>query len=250
MASGRTSGSTRSPFTTGLILNSAPAHEIFSKAVAITNTASFGPILQQNFWLDIGRNLSRWSEDCQRESSLLRSVLLLRKNMIRPFRGVHPQIPTSAYVDLSAQVIGDVHLGEQSSVWCNAVLRGDMYYIRIGDRTNVQDNSVIHTRTGSHPTILEDEVTVGHSVTLHGCYVERGALIGIGSIVLDDARVGAQSLVAAGSLISPGTIIPPRSLVMGIPARVKRPLTDDEVSGLNGFWQNYVTYIPLHKGEQ
>src|SRR4026207_289977 len=170
--------------------------------------------------------------------------------MIRPFRGVHPQIHPTAYVDPSAQVIGDVHLGAEASIWCNCTVRGDMYYIRIGDRTNVQDNSVIHTRTGSHPTILEDQVTVGHSVTLHGCYIEHGALIGIGSIVLDDARVGAQSLVAAGSLISPGTIIPPRSLVMGIPARVKRPLTDEEVEGLNAFWQNYVTYIPLHKSEQ
>src|SRR5688500_9127446 len=169
--------------------------------------------------------------------------------MIRPFRGVHPQITTSAYVDLSAQVIGDVHIGEQSSVWCNAVLRGDMYYIRIGDRSNIQDNCVVHTRTGSHPTILEDEVTVGHSVTLHGCYVERGALIGIGSIVLDDVRVGAQSLVAAGSLISPGTVIPSRSLVMGIPARVKRPLTDEEVASLNLFWMNYLEYTKLYLQE-
>src|SRR5258705_8720150 len=169
--------------------------------------------------------------------------------MIRPFRGVLPQIHESAYVDASAQVIGDVHLGEQASVWCNAVLRGDMFYIRIGDRSNVQDNSVIHARTGSHRTVLEDEVTVGHSVTLHGCYVEHGGMIGIGSIVLDDARVGAQSLVAAGSLVSPGTVILPRSLVMGVPARVKRPLTDEEVAGLNGFWQNYVNYVPFYKNE-
>jgi carbonic anhydrase/acetyltransferase-like protein (isoleucine patch superfamily) len=169
--------------------------------------------------------------------------------MIRPFGGVYPQIPDSAYVDVSAQVIGDVHLGEQSSVWCNAVLRGDMFYIRIGDRSNVQDNCVIHTRTGSHPTILEEEVTVGHSVTLHGCYVERGALIGIGSIVLDDARVGTKSLIAAGSLISPGTIIPPRSLVMGVPARVKRELTEEEILGLDEFWKNYVNYVPKYKSE-
>lgn len=169
--------------------------------------------------------------------------------MIRPFRGVFPQIPESAYVDVSAQVIGDVHLGEQASVWCNAVLRGDMFYIRIGDRSNIQDNCVVHTRTGSHPTVLEDEVTVGHSVTLHGCYVEHGALIGIGSIVLDDARVGAQTLVAAGSLISPGTVIPPRSLVMGVPARVKRPLTEEEIVGLEAFWKNYVDYVPKYKSE-
>jgi carbonic anhydrase/acetyltransferase-like protein (isoleucine patch superfamily) len=170
--------------------------------------------------------------------------------MIRPFRGVYPQIPESAYVDQSAQIIGDVHLGEQSSVWCNAVLRGDMYYIRIGDRSNVQDNCVLHTRTGEKPTILEEEVTVGHSVTLHGCYIEKGALIGIGSIVLDDVRVGEKSLVAAGSLISPGTIIPPRSLVMGMPARVKRPLTDEEVESLNGFWMNYVKYLDFYKEDK
>ena len=169
--------------------------------------------------------------------------------MIRPFRGIYPQIQSSSYIDGSAQIIGDVHIGEESSVWCNAVLRGDMYYIRIGNRTNVQDNSVIHTRTGTHPTILEDEVTIGHSVTLHGCYVERGSLIGIGSIVLDDVRVGTQSLVAAGSLLSPGTIIPPRSLVMGMPARLKRPLSDEEVAGLTLFWQNYVDYTKKYKCE-
>ena len=169
--------------------------------------------------------------------------------MIRSFRGVQPQIHETAYVDQSAQVIGDVHMGEESSVWCNAVLRGDMFYIRIGNRTNVQDNSVIHTRTGEKPTVLEDQVTVGHSVTLHGCYVEHGSLIGIGSIVLDDARIGAQSLVAAGSLISPGTIIPPRSLVMGVPGRVKRPLTDEEVASLDLFWQNYVTYSKVYRQE-
>ncbi len=162
--------------------------------------------------------------------------------MIRPFRGIHPQIHPTAFIADNSQVIGDVHVGEHSSIWFGTVVRGDMFYIRIGDRTNVQDNCVLHTRTGEKPTILEDEVTVGHSVTLHGCYVEHGSLIGIGSIVLDDVRVGRQSLVAAGSLISPGTIIPPRSLVMGMPARVKRPLTDEEVAGLAKYWQNYVEY--------
>lgn len=179
-----------------------------------------------------------------------RSVLLLRKNMIRPFGSVHPQVHKSAYIDESAQVIGDVQVGEESSIWCNATVRGDMYYIRIGNRTNVQDNSVIHTRTGSHPTILEDQVTIGHSVTLHGCYIERGSLIGIGSIVLDDVRVGSQSLVAAGCLLAPGTIIPPRSLVMGAPAKVRRPLTDEEVAGLDLFWQNYVEYTKKYKSEK
>ncbi len=169
--------------------------------------------------------------------------------MIRPFRGVHPQIHPTAYVEPSAQVIGDVHLGEEASIWCNCTVRGDIHYIRIGDRSNVQDNSVIHVRHGSHPTILESEVTVGHSATLHGCYVEQGCLIGIGSILLDDVRIGARSLVAAGSLVSPGTVIPPRSLVMGFPARVKRPLTDEEVSNLELFWKNYVEYTREYRQE-
>ena len=169
--------------------------------------------------------------------------------MIRSFRGVHPQIHDTAFIADSAQIIGDVHIGEQASVWFGSVVRGDMFYIRIGDRTNIQDNCVIHTRTGEKPTILEEEVTVGHSVTLHGCYVERKSLIGIGSILLDDVRVGHESLVAAGSLISPGTIIPPRSLVMGMPARVKRPLTDEEVVSLDRFWQNYVEYSAAYLRE-
>ncbi len=162
--------------------------------------------------------------------------------MIRPFRGVHPQIHESAFIADTAQVIGDVQVGEEASIWFGTVARGDMFYIRIGARTNVQDNCVLHTRTGQLPTILEDQVTVGHSVTLHGCVVEHGSLIGIGSIVLDDVRVGAQSLIAAGSLIAPGTIIPPRSLVMGMPAKVKRPLTGEEVANLDSYWQNYVEY--------
>lgn len=176
-------------------------------------------------------------------------MLLSGKTMIRPFRGVHPQIHPTAYVDPSAQVIGDVHLGEQASIWCNCTVRGDIHYIRIGDRANIQDNSVIHVRHGSHPTIVEQEVTVGHSVTLHGCYVERGSLVGIGAVVLDDVRIGELSLVAAGSLVSPGTIIPPRSLVMGFPAKVKRPLTEEEVASLTIFWQNYVGYTREYLNE-
>jgi carbonic anhydrase/acetyltransferase-like protein (isoleucine patch superfamily) len=169
--------------------------------------------------------------------------------MIKPFRGIAPQIHETAYVDESAVVIGDVHIGEESSVWCNVTIRGDCYYIRIGNRTNVQDNSVIHVTNDTHATILEDEVTIGHSVTLHGCYIERGALIGIGSIILDDSRIGHHSLVAAGSLITPATKIPPRSLVMGSPAKVKRELTDEEVASLDTFWTNYVEYTKLFKEE-
>jgi gamma-carbonic anhydrase len=170
--------------------------------------------------------------------------------MIRPFGGVHPQIHPTAFVEQSAQVIGDVHLGEEASIWFNAVVRGDVHYIRIGDRSNIQDNSVIHVRHHSHPTILEDQVTVGHSVTLHGCYIERGALIGIGSVVLDDVRIGAYSIVGAGSVVSPGTIIPPHSLVMGVPAKIRRTLSEEEVASLDVFWQNYVEYTKMYREDE
>lgn len=169
--------------------------------------------------------------------------------MIRPYQGTYPQIHPTAFIEESAQVIGDVHVGEESSVWFNAVVRGDCFHIRIGNRTNVQDGTVIHVTTGTHATVLEDEVTVGHNVTLHGCYIERGSLVGIGSIVMDAVRVGAQSLVAAGSLLTPGTQIPPRSLVMGAPARVKRRLTDEEVAGLEIFWKNYIEFTRAYKTE-
>lgn len=170
--------------------------------------------------------------------------------MIRPFKDIEPQIHPSAFVEASAHVIGDVHIGAESSVWFNTVVRGDVHFIRIGSRTNVQDNCVLHVRNGTCPTILENEVTVGHSVTLHGCYVERGSLIGIGSILLDDVLIGDHSIVAAGALLSPGTIIPPRSLVMGMPARVKRTLSDEEVAGLDVFWKNYVELSKAYKTGQ
>lgn len=170
--------------------------------------------------------------------------------MIRSFQGKMPQVHETAFVEESAQVIGDVVLGAEASVWFNAVVRGDVFYVRIGDRSNVQDGTVIHVSHGTHATVLEEEVTVGHNVTLHGCYVERGCLIGMGSVVMDGARIGAKSIVAAGALVSPGTIVPPRSLVLGVPARVKRALTDEEVAGLDVYWQNYVGYTKLYKRDK
>lgn len=160
--------------------------------------------------------------------------------MIRAFSDIHPKFDATVFVADSAAVIGDVEIGEDASVWFGSVIRGDVNYIRIGARTNIQDMTVIHVSSKTHPTILEEEVTVGHRVTLHGCYVERQCLIGIGSILLDGVRIGPQSLVAAGSLLTPGTQIPPRSLVMGAPAKVKRELTDDELAYLDRSWRNYV----------
>lgn len=160
--------------------------------------------------------------------------------MIRSFNDKAPVIHPSAFVADDAVVIGDVEIGEDASVWFGSVIRGDVNYIRIGARTNIQDMTVIHVSSKTHSTILEDEITVGHQVTLHGCYVERCCLIGIGAILMDGVRVGAQSLVAAGSLLTPGTQIPPRSIVIGAPAKVKRELTDDEMAGLDRSWRNYV----------
>ena len=150
-----------------------------------------------------------------------------------------PVIHPTAFIAESAVVIGDVEIGEDASVWFGSVVRGDVNYIRIGARTNIQDMTMIHVSSKTHATVLEDEITVGHRVTLHGCHVERGCLIGIGAILLDGVRIGAQSLVGAGSLLTPGTQIPPRSLVLGSPAKVKRELTENELAYLDRSWRNY-----------
>jgi len=169
--------------------------------------------------------------------------------MIKPFLNRTPRIHSTVFVADDAFVIGDVEIGEDSSVWFGSVVRGDVNYIRIGARTNLQDHTIIHVNMGTHPTILEDEITVGHRVTLHGCYVESGCLIGIGSILLDGVRVGRESLVAAGSLVTPNTQIPPRSLVMGAPAKVKRELTGDELAHLIQSWKNYVELKNQYVGQ-
>lgn len=167
--------------------------------------------------------------------------------MIRSFRDKTPQIHETAFVEDSAQVIGDVVIGAHSSVWFNCTLRGDVWYIRIGSNTNVQDNSVIHVSKGTHPTILEDYVTVGHSVTLHGCHVKSNSLIGIGSVILDDVLVEENCMIAAGALLTPGTKVPPRSLMMGVPAKRIRTLNDEEVAKLRTFADNYLELKQIYK---
>lgn len=163
--------------------------------------------------------------------------------MLMPFYDAAPKLNGEVYIVASAQVIGDVTLGHQSSVWFNVIIRGDVNYIRIGERTNIQDGSVIHVTRETHPTILGDDVTVGHSVTLHGCTIGHRCLIGIGAIVLDGAIIGNDCLVAAGSLVSPGTVIPDGHLVMGSPARPKRSLSEKERLHLKKSAQNYVGYM-------
>lgn len=162
--------------------------------------------------------------------------------MIRPYKGILPTVPATCFVDESAQVIGDVVLGEHASIWMSAVVRGDVNYIRIGANSNIQDCSVLHGMLNKWPVVLGDWVTVGHSVTLHGCVIEDRCLIGMGVVVLNGARVGADSIVAAGTLITEGTQIPPGSLVMGSPGKVRRPLTDDEKASIMTYGKNYLGY--------
>ncbi len=166
--------------------------------------------------------------------------------VIRKFGEIEPQLHKSVFVAENAVIIGSVEIGKDSSVWYGCVLRGDVNYIKIGERTNIQDMTMIHVSRRDHPTIIDNEVTVGHNVTLHGCHVESNTLIGIGAIVLDGARIGRYSLVAAGSLVTPGTVIPEHSLVMGSPARVKREMTDEEVADLERFWKGYVELSGLY----
>jgi carbonic anhydrase/acetyltransferase-like protein (isoleucine patch superfamily) len=163
--------------------------------------------------------------------------------MLRPFKSASPQVDSSAFVDDSAQVIGDVVIGAESSVWMNAVIRGDVNSIRIGRQTSIQDGTVVHVNhTPSHPTVVGDQVTVGHGVVLHGCVVEDRCLIGMGAILLNGCRIGSESIVAAGTLVPERVTIPPRSLVMGSPARVKRALTEDEVAAIVKSAESYVRY--------
>jgi carbonic anhydrase/acetyltransferase-like protein (isoleucine patch superfamily) len=159
--------------------------------------------------------------------------------MIRSYKGIRPSLGPRAWVDASAQVIGAVELGEDASVWMNTVIRGDVNRIRLGARTNVQDNCVLHV-TAQHPTVLADDVTVGHSVTLHGCTIEKLCLVGIGAIVLNGAVVGEESIVAAGALVPEGMQVPPRSVVMGAPAKVRREVSEDERGSLRRYAENYV----------
>jgi carbonic anhydrase/acetyltransferase-like protein (isoleucine patch superfamily) len=162
--------------------------------------------------------------------------------MLRPYKGLWPKLGLRVYVDASAQVIGDVELGDHASVWMNAVVRGDVNSIRIGPGSNIQDNCVIHVFKATHPTELLDHVTVGHSVTLHGCRIGSWCLIGMGATILNGAQIGDESIVAAGTLVPEGMKVPPRSLVMGLPAKVRRPVTEEERQGLRLYANNYLEY--------
>ncbi|MGA1984301.1 MAG: gamma carbonic anhydrase family protein [Acidobacteriaceae bacterium] len=169
--------------------------------------------------------------------------------MIRPYQGILPTIPVSCYVDVSAQVIGDVVLGEHASVWMNAVVRGDVNSIRIGAHSNVQDCAVLHGMRNVYPVIVGDWVTIGHNATVHGCVLEDACLIGIGSTILNDCRVGEGSIIAAGAVLPEHTVIPPNSLVAGVPGKVRRALGEEDRKLILKYARNYLDYVAIYLKE-
>lgn len=172
-----------------------------------------------------------------------------RQRDIRPYRGKRPQIAASAYIDPASVVIGEVLIGEDSSVWPLCVIRGDVNYIRVGARTNIQDGSILHVMKDEYPLILGDDVTVGHAVTLHGCTIMNRCLIGMRATILNGVVIGEGSIVAAGTLLTERTTVPPRSLVMGSPGKVKRTLTAIDQSTIEMYARRYVEYKNLYRAE-
>jgi gamma-carbonic anhydrase len=166
---------------------------------------------------------------------------------IIPYRGVMPEIHPSVFMAEGSHVIGDVVIGKDSSVWFNAVIRGDVNYIRIGERTNIQDGSVLHVTHERYPLIIGSNVTIGHAAVVHAATVYDFCLIGMGAIVLDNARVGPYSLIAAGAVVVGNSVIPEGMLAAGVPAKVVRPLTGDERQSLVQYAQNYVDYVATYR---
>ena len=158
-------------------------------------------------------------------------------------------MPATCYVDLSAQVIGDVELGENASVWMNAVLRGDVNAIRVGANSNVQDCAVLHGMRDEYPVMVGEWVTIGHNATVHGCVVEDAVLIGMGATILNDVRIGEGSIVAAGAVIAEHTVIPPNSLVAGVPGKVRRTLGDEDRKLILKYEQDYLDYVAIYLQE-
>jgi carbonic anhydrase/acetyltransferase-like protein (isoleucine patch superfamily) len=162
--------------------------------------------------------------------------------MLRPYRGRLPLVDPTAFVDASAQVVGDVEIGAESSVWMQVVVRGDVNTVRIGRRTNIQDGTIVHVMHDTNPTVIGNEVTIGHGAVIHGCTLKDRVLVGMGAVVLNGVVIGEDSIVAAGALVPEGVIVPPRSMVMGMPAKVKRSLSAAEVASIGEYAANYVRY--------
>ncbi len=170
--------------------------------------------------------------------------------MIRNYGGRTPQIAASAYIDPAAVVIGDVTIGEHSSVWPCTVIRGDVNWIRIGARTNIQDGSVLHVMKDHYPLAIGDSVTIGHGVILHGCTIESRVLVGMGAVILNNAKIGAGSIIAAGTLVPESTVVPPGSLFMGHPGRFRRALTAEDQETIDRYAARYVEYAQMYRSSE
>ena len=178
-----------------------------------------------------------------------RGLASRRMTIIRPFGGKAPRLHDSVMLVGDVTIVGDVEIGDQSSLWFGSVVRGDVNFIRIGSRTNVQDLCVLHVTSRTHPTLVGDDVTLGHRVTLHGCTVKNRCLVGIGSVLMDGAVLEDDAMVGAGSLVPPGMVVPSGTLALGSPARVKRNLTAEEVAFFRKSAQSYVTYAEQYRRE-
>ena len=169
--------------------------------------------------------------------------------MLRSHQGIFPTVDDSSYVDLSAQVLGDVTIGEHSSVWMNAVLRGDVHSIRVGNNSNVQDCAVLHGQRNLYSVTVGDWVTIGHNATVHGCVLEDAVLIGMNATVLNNAKVGTGSIIAAGAVVPEGTVVPPRTLWAGVPAKMRRELGDKDRELILQYARNYLDYTQIYLRE-
>ena len=169
--------------------------------------------------------------------------------MIRSWHGYTPRFPASCYIDDSAQVLGDVTLGENSSVWMNAVLRGDVHSIRIGENSNVQDCAVLHGQRNLYSVTIGNWVTIGHNATVHGCIVEDECLIGVGATVLNNSRIGTGSIIAAGAVVPENTVVPPHTLWAGVPAKMRRELGEADRKLILEYAQNYLDYVKIYLSE-
>lgn len=169
--------------------------------------------------------------------------------LIRPYKGVLPRIGERVFLAENASIIGDVEIGDDSSIWYGTVVRGDVHYIRIGQRTNIQDNCVVHVTNGVWPTTVGDDVSIGHGVIVHGCTIARGCLIGMGSILLDGCVIGEEALIGAGAVVPEGMEVPPRSLVLGVPGKVRRELTEAELDRVRKNSRYYLEYKETYRSE-
>jgi gamma-carbonic anhydrase len=163
------------------------------------------------------------------------------------YKGITPKIDPSVFIAEGVHIIGDVEIGKDSSIWYNTVIRGDVNYIRIGERTNIQDNTVVHVTNKKFPTHIGSNVTIGHSAVIHACTISDYCLIGMGAVILDDAKVGQYSLIAAGAVVTMGMVIPEGMMAAGVPAKVIRKLTDADINFLKQSAQNYIDYVATYR---